>query len=157
MKDVIEQETKRRMLEEHGSILLDGTLTERAQAATANETRDEVIRAEMRALGRKRREVAPFVKAERQKGAAAVAGEKALASSGSQRRRKSAPMSGDGSRRRRKLRIAIAEAASRRRSTSSPRTCRSSGPRLEAARPSSGRPSRRRTCSGTRPRSASQR
>ena len=77
MRDVIEQQTKRRMIEEHGSILLDGTLPAEAQASVANETRDAVIRAEMRALGRKRREVDPFVKAERAKGRDALAAEKA--------------------------------------------------------------------------------
>lgn len=77
MKAVIDQEAKRRMIEEHGSILLDGSLAEKAQASVANETRDEVIRAEMRALGRKRREVAPFVKAEKAKGEAALQAEQA--------------------------------------------------------------------------------
>lgn len=77
MKDVIASETKRRMVEEHGSILLDGTLHEKAQAATANETHDEVIRAEMRALGRLRRTVEPFVKAERAQGAEALQQEQA--------------------------------------------------------------------------------
>ena len=77
MRDVIERETKRRMIEEHGSILLDGSLHNQAQAAVANATHDEVIRAEMRALGRLRRTVDPFVKAERAAGRATLEQEKA--------------------------------------------------------------------------------
>ena len=65
---VIEQETKRQMIAEHGSILLDGTLQDHAAAAVSNEVREDVIRAEMRALGRKKREVEPFVAAERAAG-----------------------------------------------------------------------------------------
>lgn len=70
LKDVIAHETERRMLTEHGSLLLDGTLHERAQAAVMNTHRDEVIRDELRALAELKRTVAPFVKAERQAGAA---------------------------------------------------------------------------------------
>lgn len=59
----ITRETDRRMLAEHGSLLLDGSLLEQAQAAIANEERDEIIRIEMRALGRLRRTVGPFERA----------------------------------------------------------------------------------------------
>jgi len=55
METVIQQETDRRMLAEHGSLLLDGTLPEKAQAAVANEAREEVIVAELKALNKLRR------------------------------------------------------------------------------------------------------
>ncbi len=58
----IERETDRRMLEEHGSMLLDGTLQDRATAAIANEHREAIIRAELGALARLRRKVSPFVR-----------------------------------------------------------------------------------------------
>lgn len=76
MRTVIERETDRRMLEEHGSILLDGTILEEAQAALSNDAREEVVRAELRALSRQRRAVAPFVQAERRRGADALAEER---------------------------------------------------------------------------------
>lgn len=59
-KEVIKARTEQRMLAEHGSILLDGTLQEQAKAAIANQDRDAIIRAEMRALGQLRRTVKPF-------------------------------------------------------------------------------------------------
>lgn len=61
MRAAIEQEVKRQMFERNGNALLDGTLHEKAQAAVANEDRDLVIRAELRALGQLRRTVGPFV------------------------------------------------------------------------------------------------
>jgi len=67
MRQVIDQQTQARMLAEHGSLLLDGTLAEAAQTAVANEDRDSIIRAELRALGQLRRTVAPFVQAEQTK------------------------------------------------------------------------------------------
>jgi len=68
MRQAIQQETDRRMIADHGALLLDGTLHEQAQAAVANEDREYVIRAELRALGALRRKVDPFVKAERAQG-----------------------------------------------------------------------------------------
>lgn len=68
MSAVIEQETSRRMLAEHGNLLLDGTLHEKAKAAVANEDRDAVIKQELRALARLRRTVDPFLKRERAAG-----------------------------------------------------------------------------------------
>jgi GNAT superfamily N-acetyltransferase len=65
MDAVIGAEAKRRMLTAHGSLLLDGTLPEAAQAAVANTERELVLRAELRALARKRRELDPFLKHER--------------------------------------------------------------------------------------------
>ena len=53
-KQVIETTTQKKMLEQYGSILLDGTLLEHAQASVANEDRDMIIRKEMRALGQLR-------------------------------------------------------------------------------------------------------
>lgn len=63
MRQRIERETDRRMLEQHGSMLLDGTVPEKAKAALANDHREAIIRAELRALARKRREVGPFARA----------------------------------------------------------------------------------------------
>jgi GNAT superfamily N-acetyltransferase len=63
MRQLIEQQTTARMLQEHGSMLLDGTLAEIAQAAVANEDRDSIIRAELRALAQLKRTAAPFVAA----------------------------------------------------------------------------------------------
>ncbi len=57
----IEQETDRRMIQEHGSLLLSGDLSAKAQEAAANTDRDLVIREELRALARLRQTVAPFV------------------------------------------------------------------------------------------------
>lgn len=74
---VIEQRTRQRMIDEHGSLLLDGTLHEKAQAAVASEARDQVIKAEMRALGRLQRTVDPFVKLERAAGRSTLEQEQA--------------------------------------------------------------------------------
>lgn len=62
MRRRIERETDRRMLERHGSMLLDGTLAEKAQGALANDQREAIVREELRALGRLRRAVSPFVR-----------------------------------------------------------------------------------------------
>lgn len=50
MQAVIEQETDRRLQQQDPSMLVDGTLLEQAQAASANTERDSVLRAELRAL-----------------------------------------------------------------------------------------------------------
>jgi hypothetical protein len=55
----IKDETDRRMTAAHPSMLLDGTLHEKALAALANDSRGAVIRAEMKALAELRRTVAP--------------------------------------------------------------------------------------------------
>lgn len=60
------------MVREHGSLLLDGSVYEAARAAVANEDRDEVIRAELRALANLKRTVGPFVAAERRRGTTAL-------------------------------------------------------------------------------------
>jgi GNAT superfamily N-acetyltransferase len=62
MDAVIDTQTKTRMLSLHGSLLLDGTLPEAAQQAVANTERELVIRQELRALAKKRRELDPFIK-----------------------------------------------------------------------------------------------
>lgn len=67
----IEHETTARMIQQHGSLLLDGTIPEKAQAAVASEQRDAVIRAEMRALGKLQQTAAPFIRAGEDKLAAA--------------------------------------------------------------------------------------
>jgi GNAT superfamily N-acetyltransferase len=63
MAEKIQFETSRRMLAEHGSVLLDGRLHERAQAAVANDRRDAVIRSEMLALRKLEAKAQPFVEA----------------------------------------------------------------------------------------------
>lgn len=70
MKEVIAHETEKRMLLEHGSLMLDGTIHERARAAVMNDYRDQVLRDELRALAELKRTVAPFEKAEASRGAA---------------------------------------------------------------------------------------
>lgn len=61
MHRAIEQETDRRMVAEHGSLLLSGEVSLAAQEAVANEDREIVLREELKALAALRRLVAPFV------------------------------------------------------------------------------------------------
>lgn len=63
LRAAIETETSARMLAEHGSLLLDGTLHDKALLAVANDDREIVIRKELAALGRLRRTAAPFIRA----------------------------------------------------------------------------------------------
>jgi GNAT superfamily N-acetyltransferase len=98
MQTVIKNETAARMVQEHGNILLDGTLPLKAQGAVSNVDRDAILRVELQALHRKAREVAPFVKAEAAKAKTAAAD--ALAERAYERRWFEAEA---------KLRIAIAE------------------------------------------------
>lgn len=65
MNKLIDAETDARMREQYPDPLTDGTVAEQARAAVHNDERSKVIHAEMRALAKKRREVAPFVQAER--------------------------------------------------------------------------------------------
>lgn len=74
-KTVIEQRTKQQMIAEHGSILLDGSLHEKARAAISNEDRDIIIRKELKALGQQRRRLAPAIEVGRRQGEAAGAGQ----------------------------------------------------------------------------------
>lgn len=62
-KQLIEAETDRRMTETYGDMRFDGTLHDQARAAVLNEHQEEVVEAELRAITKKRREVAPFVNA----------------------------------------------------------------------------------------------
>ena len=58
MNDLIEAETDDQMRTTHGDMLLDGTVHDVARQAVLTAGRSEVIAAEMKALARKRREVA---------------------------------------------------------------------------------------------------
>lgn len=60
---LIEAETDRRMHEDHGDLLTDAGLHDKARQAVQNEYRAQVIEAEIKALNRKAREVAPYVRA----------------------------------------------------------------------------------------------
>lgn len=62
-RELIEAETDARMRERFGDMLTDGTMAERAMGAVHNDQQADVMRAEMRALRRKQREVKPFVAA----------------------------------------------------------------------------------------------
>lgn len=61
MRRAIERETDNRMMALNGSILLDGSLHEKAQAAVANELREQVVRTELRVLANLRATVRPHV------------------------------------------------------------------------------------------------
>ena len=60
--EVVKGETDRRMVEQYGDLLLDGGLADARRAASANEEREIVIRAEIRALEALRRQVGPFAR-----------------------------------------------------------------------------------------------
>lgn len=62
LERAIEQETNERMIRAHGSLLLDGSVVEEAQLAAANEVREGVIRAELRALWDLERKTRPAVR-----------------------------------------------------------------------------------------------
>lgn len=66
---LIEAETDVRMRDEYGDMRFDGTIADEARAAVMNEAQEEMIVAELGALRRKQREVAPFIAAEREQGA----------------------------------------------------------------------------------------
>jgi hypothetical protein len=69
MRAAIQEETDRRMLREHGALILDGgALLEQAQTAIASEDHEAIVREELRALNQLRRTVKPFVQAERKAG-----------------------------------------------------------------------------------------
>lgn len=59
---VVQGETDRRMVAQYGDLLLDGGLADARKAASANEERETVIRAELRALQALRRQVGPFAR-----------------------------------------------------------------------------------------------
>jgi hypothetical protein len=66
-KALIEAETDVRMRETFGDMMTDGTIADEAKIALHNDQRENVLMTELRALRRKQREVAPFVKVERDK------------------------------------------------------------------------------------------
>jgi len=66
-KELIEAETDQRMRDTYGDLMTDGTISDEAKIALHNGQRENVLMAELRALRRKQREVAPFVQAERDK------------------------------------------------------------------------------------------
>jgi hypothetical protein len=66
-KQLIEAETDQRMREVHGDMMTDGTIADEAKIAMHNSQRENLLMAELRALRRKQREVAPFVQLEREK------------------------------------------------------------------------------------------
>ncbi len=59
---VIEAETNQRMIDQHGDVLLDGSIVDVRKQASANEDREILIRAELRALKALRRTVTPHVR-----------------------------------------------------------------------------------------------
>lgn len=59
---LIDAETDQRMAERHGDMMLDGTMADAAKAALHNEKRADMLAIELRALKRKAKEVAPFVR-----------------------------------------------------------------------------------------------
>lgn len=61
MATAIADETNARMQQQFGDLILDGKLSDEAKAAVANDGREAIVRAEMRALGQLRRVAAPFV------------------------------------------------------------------------------------------------
>jgi hypothetical protein len=66
-KEYIEAEVDVRMREVYGDMMTDGTIADEAIAALHNSQRENVLMVELKALRRKQREVAPFVRVERQR------------------------------------------------------------------------------------------
>lgn len=71
-RDQVEAEADARMKARYGDAMTDGTLHEMAQAAVQNDRRAELLHAELRALAKKRNEVAPFVQEEKNRQRAAM-------------------------------------------------------------------------------------
>ena len=74
-KEYIEAETDERMKETYGDIQTDGSFADEARMAMHNESRANVLSVELKAIKRKQREAAPFVRA----AMAGVAAEKKMA------------------------------------------------------------------------------
>jgi hypothetical protein len=70
-RDVIQAETDKIMAERYGNILIDGTMVDEARAAVMNYERSKLVHSELRALTKKRNEVAPFVQEEKNRQRAA--------------------------------------------------------------------------------------
>lgn len=77
LKKFVEAETDVRMRQVYGDMLNDGTIADEALKALHSDYQGQVLRAELRALRRKEREVSPFVKAAKAEGRDAVQREKA--------------------------------------------------------------------------------
>jgi hypothetical protein len=65
--EYIKAESDRVMRERHGDMMTDGTIADEAKIALHNGQREKVLAAELRALRRKQREVAPFLAVERER------------------------------------------------------------------------------------------
>ncbi len=65
--EYIAAEVDVRMREAYGDIMTDGTIADEAIAALHNTHREDLLMIELKALRRKQREVAPFVRVERQR------------------------------------------------------------------------------------------
>ena len=65
--EYIKAEADRVMRERHGDMMTDGTIADMAKVALHNTQREKVLAAELRALRRKQREVAPFLAVERER------------------------------------------------------------------------------------------
>lgn len=77
LKKFVDAETDVRMREVYGDMLNDGTIADEALRALHTDYQGQVLRAELRALRRKQREVAPYVKAEKDQAKEAARREKA--------------------------------------------------------------------------------
>lgn len=60
-KELIPAEARQRMIDQHGDILTDGTMTEEVDAAMHNDEKADRLAFELKLLRRKQREVKPFV------------------------------------------------------------------------------------------------
>lgn len=61
-KQLVEEEAKKRMVERHGDMLVDGTIAEEAINVMHNEERANILRTELLAIRKKQIEVSPFVR-----------------------------------------------------------------------------------------------
>ena len=64
-REFINAESERRMLERHGDMMTDGSISDQAKIDLHNNFREKMLMTELRALRRKASEVRPFVQAER--------------------------------------------------------------------------------------------
>jgi len=64
-REYINAEADRRMLERHGDMMTDGSISDQAKVDLHNKFREKMLMTELRALRRKAAEVRPFVQAER--------------------------------------------------------------------------------------------
>jgi hypothetical protein len=64
-REYVNAEAERRMLERHGDMMTDGSISDQAKVDLHNKFREKMLMTELRALRRKAAEVRPFVQAER--------------------------------------------------------------------------------------------